>query len=46
MIDKYWKEIVEKMQNDKELIKISTPELREKIEEYKKKVLQLEGKSV
>jgi hypothetical protein len=44
MIWKYGKQKVEEIQNDKELIKISTPELREKIEEYKKKVLQLELK--
>jgi len=35
MISKFWKEKVEQMINDKELIKISTPEIREKIEYYK-----------
>lgn len=35
MIWKYWEWIVREMQEDKELVKISTPEIREMIEKYK-----------
>ena len=38
MIKMFWEDRVKEMQEDKELVKISTPELREKIEYYKEKV--------
>ena len=38
MIWKYWEWIVREMQEDKELIKVSTPEIREMIEKYKYEV--------
>ena len=38
MIEMYGKEKVEEILNDKELVKISTPEIKEKIEYYTKEV--------
>lgn len=38
MINKYWKEKVEEMQNDKELVKISTSRIYEMIDFYKSKL--------
>lgn len=38
MIWKYWEDFVRNMQEDKELVKISTPEIREMIEKYKYEV--------
>lgn len=42
MIDKFWKERVENIMNDKELIKISTVAIKDCIELYKLKVIELE----
>lgn len=42
MIDKFWKERVENIMNDKELIKISTVAIKDYIELYKLKVINLE----
>lgn len=40
MINKYWKDYVEFMKNDKELVKITTQEIREQAEHYKKLVTE------
>lgn len=42
MIDKFWKQRVENIMNDKELIKISTVAIKDCIELYKLKVIELE----
>jgi hypothetical protein len=43
MIDLLGKEKVDEMISDKQLVKISTPEIEEKIQHYKLKVIQLEN---
>lgn len=42
MINKFWKERVQNIMSDKELIKISTEAIRDAIELYKLKVIELE----
>ena len=46
MIKMLWEDVVKEMQEDKELVKISTTELREKIEFYKEKVGELLWKDI
>lgn len=46
MIDEYGRDKIDKMKSDKELFKISTPEIEELIEYYTKQVLKKEKKSV
>lgn len=42
MTDEYGRERIEEMLSDKQLVKISTPEIMDKIEYYKIRVIELE----
>ena len=42
MIDKYGRDKIDQMINDREIVKISTAEIMEKIEHYKLRVIELE----